>query len=70
MNMAVFWVVAPCSLVEVYRRFRGTYRPDDKRSKHGRDKNIFLATMYVPCANPDSFPVGVGCSSTEGKLRR
>jgi hypothetical protein len=21
--MAVFWVVAPCSLVEVYRRFRG-----------------------------------------------
>jgi hypothetical protein len=23
MNMAVFWVVAPCSLVEVYRRFRG-----------------------------------------------
>jgi hypothetical protein len=24
MKMAVFWVVAPCSLVEVYRRFRGT----------------------------------------------
>jgi hypothetical protein len=23
MNMAVFWVVAPCPLVEVYRRFRG-----------------------------------------------
>jgi hypothetical protein len=23
MNMAVIWVVAPCSLVEVYRRFRG-----------------------------------------------
>jgi hypothetical protein len=23
-NTAVFWVVAPCSLVEVYRRFRGT----------------------------------------------
>jgi hypothetical protein len=22
MKMAVFWVVAPCSLVEVYRRFR------------------------------------------------
>jgi hypothetical protein len=22
MEMAVFWVVAPCSLVEVYRRFR------------------------------------------------
>jgi hypothetical protein len=27
MKMAVFWVVAPCSLVEVYQRFRG--RPDD-----------------------------------------
>jgi hypothetical protein len=23
MKMAVFWVVAPCSLEEVYRRFRG-----------------------------------------------
>jgi hypothetical protein len=23
MNTAVFWVVAPCSLVEVYQRFRG-----------------------------------------------
>jgi hypothetical protein len=23
MKMTVFWVVAPCSLVEVYRRFRG-----------------------------------------------
>jgi hypothetical protein len=23
MKMAVFWVVAPCSLVEVYRRYRG-----------------------------------------------
>jgi hypothetical protein len=36
MMMAVFRVVAPCSLVEVYRRFRGTCclhhqgdRPDD-----------------------------------------
>jgi hypothetical protein len=24
MKMAVFWVVEPCSLAEVYRRFRGT----------------------------------------------
>jgi hypothetical protein len=23
MKMAVFWVAAPCSLVEVYQRFRG-----------------------------------------------
>jgi hypothetical protein len=25
MKMAVFWIVAPCSLVEVYQRFRGPY---------------------------------------------
>jgi hypothetical protein len=24
-KMAVFWVLAPCSLVEVYQRFRGPY---------------------------------------------
>jgi hypothetical protein len=24
-KMAVFWVVAPCSLVEVHRRFRGVF---------------------------------------------
>jgi ribonuclease PH len=36
MKMAVFWVVAPCSLVEVYRRVRGPCndRPDDEGSKH------------------------------------
>jgi hypothetical protein len=29
-KIAVFWVVAPCSLVEVYQRFRGPGdRPDD-----------------------------------------
>jgi hypothetical protein len=34
-KMAVFWVVAPCSLVEVYKSFRGpmTHRPDDGGSK-------------------------------------
>jgi hypothetical protein len=25
MKMAAFWVVAPCRLVRVYRRFRGMY---------------------------------------------
>jgi hypothetical protein len=25
--MAVFWVVTPCNLVEIYRRFRGTCCP-------------------------------------------
>jgi hypothetical protein len=27
--MTFFWVVAPCSLVRVYRRFRGACCPDD-----------------------------------------
>jgi hypothetical protein len=41
MKMTVFWDVAPCSLVEVYRRFRGTFflhhqsdQPDDGGSKY------------------------------------
>jgi hypothetical protein len=33
-KMAVFWVVAHCSLLEFYRRFRGDYRPDDGGSKY------------------------------------
>jgi hypothetical protein len=33
-KMDVFWVVAPCSLVQVYQRFRGPCdRPDDGSSK-------------------------------------
>jgi hypothetical protein len=38
-RMAVFWVVEPCSLVEVYQRFKGPCclhhqdRPDDGGSK-------------------------------------
>jgi hypothetical protein len=33
-KMAVFWVVALCSLVEVYQCFRGPcYHPDDGSSK-------------------------------------
>jgi hypothetical protein len=31
-KMAVFWVVAPCCLVEVYQRF-STHRPNDGGSK-------------------------------------
>jgi hypothetical protein len=33
--MAVFWVVAPCSLAEVYQRFRGScYNPEDSHIHH------------------------------------
>jgi hypothetical protein len=43
LKLTLFWVVAPCSLVEVYRRFKdacclhyqgGAHRPDDGGSKH------------------------------------
>jgi hypothetical protein len=38
MKMTVFWDVVPCSLVQVYRRFRCVYwlhhHPDDGGSKH------------------------------------
>jgi hypothetical protein len=40
LEMTVFWVVAPCSLVEVYRRLRGAcclhYRFDDGGSNVGK----------------------------------
>jgi hypothetical protein len=51
--MAVFWVVAPCSLVEVYQRFRGTcclhhqgyrpmrrYNPEDSHIRTHRRENL------------------------------
>jgi hypothetical protein len=44
-KMAVFWVVAPCSLVEVYQRFRGPFclqhqgdRPDEGGSLRRMEK--------------------------------
>jgi hypothetical protein len=37
LKMAVFWVVAPCNLADVYR-----HRPDDGRSKHFRNVDKFL----------------------------
>jgi hypothetical protein len=43
--MAVFWVVAPCSLVEVYQRFRGPYclhhqGDKDRHLRTHRRKNL------------------------------
>jgi hypothetical protein len=47
--MAVFWVVAPCSLVEVYQRFRGpcphhqgNHRPLQPRRQPS--KTLFLTS--------------------------
>jgi hypothetical protein len=53
--MAVFWVVAPCSLVEIYQRFRGAfclhhqgdeslttrrYNPEDSHLRTHRRENL------------------------------
>jgi hypothetical protein len=37
--MAIFWVVAPCRLVEVYQRFRGTF------CLHHQDDHLLIALM-------------------------
>lgn len=43
----IFWDVTPCTLVETYRRFRGTFcfhhRLDDVSSKRLRNVSQFLA---------------------------
>jgi hypothetical protein len=51
MKMAVFWVVAPCSLVEVYQRFRSLcchhhHRPDDG----GGRKDRYISTRLYGAA--------------------
>jgi hypothetical protein len=42
MKMTVFWDAAPCSLVEIDRRFRGTYclhhRGDNRADRHLRNR--------------------------------
>jgi hypothetical protein len=47
MKMTVFWVVVPCSLVEVYRRFRGAcyvhHHPDDYTRYNPEDSHLQLS---------------------------
>jgi hypothetical protein len=48
MKMAVFSVVAPCSLVEVYRRFRGTccfHHQDDKPTRRYNPEDSHLRVV-------------------------
>jgi hypothetical protein len=44
-KMAVFWVVAPCSLVEVYQRFRG---PEGDRPDDGGSKDLWNVGKLLP----------------------
>jgi hypothetical protein len=48
MKMTVFWYVAPCSLVEIYRRFRDAYclhHQDDKLSGHDETSGLIALMM-------------------------
>jgi hypothetical protein len=52
MKMAVFWVVAPCSLVEVYQRYRGPcwlhHQGDSHLHTHRRENfKPYFAISYV-----------------------
>jgi hypothetical protein len=47
MKMAVFWDVAPCGLVEVYRRFRGACCPHHRSSIRSWDAvRGFCTVLY------------------------
>jgi hypothetical protein len=45
--MAVFWVVAPCSLVEVYQRFRGPC------CLHHQGESLLNYYQTTRCYNPE-----------------
>jgi hypothetical protein len=69
--MAVFWVVVPCSLVEVYQRFRGPcclhhqgdrqttrrYNPEDSHLYTHRRENLKSYLRFSPCSQqPATVP--------------
>jgi hypothetical protein len=51
MKMAVFWVVAPCSLVDVYRRFRDACCLRHQ-SDHHPDDGAPVKCLYCSYAHP------------------
>jgi hypothetical protein len=55
MKMALVWVFAPCSLVEVYRRFSGD-RPVDGESTSETSVNFYQTTR---CNNPEHIFITV-----------
>jgi hypothetical protein len=55
--MAVFWVVAPCSLVEVYQRFKGScclhHQNEDSHLRPHRRENLrsYLESVKIGIGN-------------------
>jgi hypothetical protein len=64
MKMAVFWVVAPCSLVEVYQRFRG---PCCLHHQGDEYPSIFVLTA-VRTSNPTKSLYGYRKLHEPGQL--
>jgi hypothetical protein len=50
--MAVFWVVAPCSLVEVYQRFRGPCCLHHQGDLATTQKTAIFVLTAVRTSNP------------------
>jgi hypothetical protein len=48
MKMAVFWVVAPCNLVEVYQRFRSLLPPSSRRPDDEGSKDLLNVGKLLP----------------------
>jgi hypothetical protein len=52
MKMAVFWVVSPCILVEIYQRFRGPcclhHQGDETRPDDGSSKVLWNVGKFLP----------------------
>jgi hypothetical protein len=46
--MAVFWVVAPCSLIEVYQRFRRPYCPPSSGRLPSASKDLWNVGKLLP----------------------
>jgi hypothetical protein len=47
MQITAFWDIAPCSLVEVDRRFRGAYGLYDQVSDHYPDDGVSISETSI-----------------------
>jgi hypothetical protein len=62
--MTVFWIVVPCSLVEVYRRFRGAcclHHQVDRCPNDGQRENLkyhlFVCCLFKEAASTSDYKV-------------
>jgi hypothetical protein len=70
--MAAFWTVAPCNLIKVWRRFRGSYCPhdqgDDYTAPYPRKVSSFYSPPWEPeISHPDQL-IHVGISFRPSRL--